>query len=106
MDRKAPRRTVTGMSDDRDTASAFEELTRGIAKEFAERQRAARAEASPTGKIGAVVGTMVIGSAATLVAGLRFHYTGAVVGAIVFVATVVTTEFLLRAAERDGIRGD
>jgi len=94
------------MSDDRDTASAFEELTRGIAKEFAERQRAARAEASPTGKIGAVVGTMVIGSAATLVAGLRFHYTGAVVGAIVFVATVVTTEFLLRAAERDGIRGD
>jgi len=40
----------------------------------------------------------------SLVAGLRFHCKGAVVGALIFVATVVTSEFLLRTDEWDGIR--
>lgn len=89
------------MSDDRDTADAFEELTRGIAEEFAERQQAA---ARPTGKVGAAFGAMTFGAAATLIAGLRFHPSGAMVGTLIFVATVVTTEFLLRGSERDGLR--
>lgn len=106
MDPKAPQRTVTPMSDDRNTASTFEELTRDIAKEFAERQRATRTKPGTTGKIGAVVGVMTIGGATTLIAGLGFHPRGAVVGTLLFVSTVAVAEFLLRTSERGGLRND